>query len=680
MAAGAAAVAELKKEVEALRKQIIDLGATPVASGDGWTHKAEKTGNRKKGVAICSEQVVDPDFVAPSFPKGPGTRVLIEGAMSASAMFNNLSKAQCEAVVMAMYPAQRSAGEPIVVQGEPASNYFVVDVGKCDVWNSGELVLTIGSGASFGEIALMYEVDNNVTIKAHVDVTVWTIDRQTFRSIVVNETSARRRQYEDTIAKVALFEALTKAERALMADALEDKVYADGHVIMQEGAEGDYFYIVTKGTVNVMVSGELVATRGAGEYVGERALLTNEKRMASCIAAGEAECARMDRDTFVRILGPLGDLLSFRKYDEAGNEIVTEGAGAAEDDAATSAVAAPAHFEFSDPPGGSSNPPMARDDFTTGPTLGIGAFGYVQLVHYKKTDKVYALKTLTKKSILKTDQLQHCHDEIANLHASMNPFIVNLYSCFCDPQHIFMVMEFVAGGELYSVIQRGRMRNDDARLLAAEILLGLEFSHSQQVIYRDLKPENVLLDKDGHVKITDFGLSKKVVDRTFTLCGTPDYIAPEIIQNKGHNKAADYWALGVVIYEMLTGLPPFYKENEDHTTFDRICGLTTSPPKFSIKYPRYLSSEAHGLIEGMLQPDVTKRVGCMKAGTADIKQSEWFDGFSWEDCAARRMPGPFPVDMRSDEDVSAFDDYSGERLPKGKSLKDHEAAKFETYP
>jgi serine/threonine protein kinase len=111
----------------------------------------------------------------------------------------------------------------------------------------------------------------------------------------------------------------------------------------------------------------------------------------------------------------------------------------------------------------------------------------------------------------------------------------------------------------------------------------------------------VLLDKDGHAKITDFGLSKKVMDRTFTLCGTPDYIAPEIIQNKGHNKAADYWAIGAVIYEMLTGLPPFYKENEDHTTFDRICGLTTSPPKFKISYPRYLSAAAQGLIEGVLE-------------------------------------------------------------------------------
>ena len=260
-----------------------------------------------------------------------------------------------------------------------------------------------------------------------------------------------------------------------------------------------------------------------------------------------------------------------------------------------------------------------------------------------------------------------------------------------------MVMEFVAGGELYSLIQRGRMRNEDARLLGAELLLGLEAAHSQSVIYRDMKPENVLIDKDGHVKITDFGLSKKIADRTFTLCGTPDYIAPEIIQNKGHNKAADYWALGVVIYEMLTGLPPFYKENEDHTTFDRICGLTTDPPKFAIKWPRYLSAEAREIIEGMLQHDVTKRVGCMKQGTAEIKGHAWYDGFSWEACAARETRGPFPVQMASEEDTSAFDDYTGAtgskpslcigvetalllagaQLPKGKSLKAHEKARFE---
>ena len=155
--------------------------------------------------------------------------------MSASSMFNNLSKEQCEAVIAAMYPAQRQAGEPVIIQGEPAQNYFVVDVGKCDVFANEELVLTIGSGASFGEIALMYECNNNITIKAHVDVTVWTIDRRTFRSIVVNSTSKKRKMYEDILSKVSLFEALTKTERSLMADALNDVVYADKDVIMEEG-------------------------------------------------------------------------------------------------------------------------------------------------------------------------------------------------------------------------------------------------------------------------------------------------------------------------------------------------------------------------------------------------------------------------------------------------------------
>lgn len=423
--------AALQAEIEQLRQQVISMGGTPAPRPAA----AAPSTARKKGVAICSEAIDDEDFVPPSFPKGAGTRVLIEGAMSASSMFNNLSKEQCEAVIGAMYPAQRPAGEPVIIQGEAAQNYFVVDVGKCDVFvrrdGSGEeLVLTIGSGASFGEIALMYECQNNITIKAHVDVTVWTIDRRTFRSIVVNSTSKKRRQYESILASVELFEGLSKAERALMADALEDVVYADGDTIMKQAAEGDYFYIINKGKVSVLVDTKQVALRGDGEYIGEKAMLTNEPRMASCVAAGEVECARMDRDTFTRILGPLGEILKFREYDADGKEIKKAGGGAGAD-GPVAAEATNLHFEYAEGPG-QENPTMHRDLFDKGPTLGIGAFGYVQLVHYKKTGKVYALKTLTKKSILKTDQFIHCRDEIANLRAASNPFIVNLFSCFHD--------------------------------------------------------------------------------------------------------------------------------------------------------------------------------------------------------------------------------------------------------
>lgn len=259
---------------------------------------------------------------------------------------------------------------------------------------------------------------------------MWTIDRRTFRSIVVNSTSKKRRQYESILASVALFEALSKAERALMADALEDVVFADGDTIMNQGAAGDYFYIINQGKASVLVDAKQVALRGDGEYIGEKALLTNEPRMASCVAAGEVECARMDRDTFTRILGPLGEILQFREYDADGKEIV-KAAGLADDSPGADSTAADLHFEFAEG-SGQENPAMHRDMFDQGPTLGIGAFGYVQLVHYKKTRAVYALKTLTKKSILNTDQLIHCRDEIANLRAATNPFIVNLFSCFQD--------------------------------------------------------------------------------------------------------------------------------------------------------------------------------------------------------------------------------------------------------
>jgi cAMP-dependent protein kinase regulator len=178
--------------------------------------------------------------------------------MSGSSIFGNLSPEQWEAIIGAMYPAQRKAGEPVIVQEEPAQNYFVIDSGKCDVFmrrdltGSDELVLTIGTGACFGEIALMYECHNNITIKAHQDVTVWTIDRKTFRSIVVHSTSRKRRQYELFLSKVDLFNTLTGTEKALLADALEDITYNDGDVLMQYGEEGDYFYICTKGTATVM--------------------------------------------------------------------------------------------------------------------------------------------------------------------------------------------------------------------------------------------------------------------------------------------------------------------------------------------------------------------------------------------------------------------------------------------
>jgi serine/threonine protein kinase len=185
-------------------------------------------------------------------------------------------------------------------------------------------------------------------------------------------------------------------------------------------------------------------------------------------------------------------------------------------------------------------------------TLGTGSFGRVHLAKLKSTGKYYALKALSKVDVVKMKQVEHTINEKNILEAAQFPFIIHLLGTFQDTQHIYLLLDYICGGELFSFLRRsGTFPNHVARFYASEIALAFEYLHSKNIIYRDLKPENLLLDKEGHLKITDFGFAKFVPDNiTWTLCGTPDYLAPEIIQSRGYGKAVDWWALGILIYEV----------------------------------------------------------------------------------------------------------------------------------
>ncbi|KAJ3300942.1 hypothetical protein HDV03_001579 [Kappamyces sp. JEL0829] len=295
------------------------------------------------------------------------------------------------------------------------------------------------------------------------------------------------------------------------------------------------------------------------------------------------------------------------------------------------------------------------EDFQKIRTLGTGTFGRVYLARFKETDRFYALKMLSKLEVVRLRQVQHIISE-KNILARINfPFIVNLLCTFQDVRNVYLLEEYVMGGEMFSHLRRaGRFSNEMTKFYAAEITLALTYLHELEIIYRDLKPENLLLDHEGHIKIADFGFAKIVPERTWTLCGTPEYLAPEIIQSRGHGKPVDWWALGILIFEMLAGYPPFYDENT-FTIYEKIlAGRIVFPPHFH--------SDARDIVKRFLTADLSSRLGNLQGGSADVRGHRWFVGTNWEAVLQRKIQPPIVPVCSGPGDARNFEAYP-ETLP-----------------
>jgi len=213
-------------------------------------------------------------------------------------------------------------------------------------------------------------------------------------------------------------------------------------------------------------------------------------------------------------------------------------------------------------------PPLPKEEINLGAfdiikTIGTGSFGRVHLVLNHSNKKYYAMKAIPKQHIAKEQQIEHIQEEKQILSELRHPLFIHLLGTFQTRTHLFIVTNYIAGGELFAVLKKKiRFANNVAKFYAAEVTIALEYLHSKDIIYRDLKPENIMLDITGHIKLVDLGFAKHVPDVTYTLCGTPEYMAPEVILTKPYGKAVDWYALGILIYEMLCGYPPFYDQDQ----------------------------------------------------------------------------------------------------------------------
>ncbi|KAK7150492.1 hypothetical protein R3I93_011664 [Phoxinus phoxinus] len=297
---------------------------------------------------------------------------------------------------------------------------------------------------------------------------------------------------------------------------------------------------------------------------------------------------------------------------------------------------------------------VGLEDFSFLQVLGKGSFGKVMLARLKSDHRVFAVKMLKKDVILQDDDVEATMIEKRVLTLShQHPFLTQLYYCFQTADRLFFVMEFVNGGDLMFHIQKCRRFDEPrAQFYAAEVILALMFLHSKGIIYRDLKLDNILLDRHGHCKLADFGMCKEEIFHgklTSTFCGTPDYIAPEIILEELYGVSVDWWALGVLLYEMLSGHAPFEAETEDEL-FECIL-------KEEIIYSSWLSNEAEDILRGLLTRDPACRLGCMDrdGGEEAITAHTFFTGLDWEKLNKREITPPFTPRIESIEDVANFD-------------------------
>merc|ERR550525_1424393 len=248
---------------------------------------------------------------------------------------------------------------------------------------------------------------------------------------------------------------------------------------------------------------------------------------------------------------------------------------------------------------------VTPDDFEFLKVIGRGAFGKVMQVKYKKNGEIYAMKILRKKQIVARNQVEHTKSERKILQALQHPFLIKLRFAFQTDSKLYFVLDYFKGGELFFHLKKRRKFTEaEARIFVAEVALALGHLHSLDIIYRDLKPENILLHETGHICLTDFGLSKDLdpnIPEAHTFCGTPEYLAPEIVSHQGHGKAVDWWSLGILCYELCIGIPPFYHQNLN-TMYSKI---TKDAPKFPVS----LSKECQDLVSQLLVKKTGKALG-----------------------------------------------------------------------
>ncbi|OLP96189.1 cGMP-dependent protein kinase 1 [Symbiodinium microadriaticum] len=576
----------------------------------------------------------------PPAEKTESERRMILAALMANSNLNatvTLEELQAEALSDLMWKQTFEPQQVVITQGNMADYFYIVQDGCFTTQQQkpgAELaqVDQLKPGDCFGELPLLQLRPHQHSVVAKERSCAWVIDRWQFKEILFKVPDSKLMEYISYLDRVSILDALSGEEKTSTAQALTEMSFNKGDVILQQGETGDSFYILFDGEVTVLINGKVVARLEASveehtaHHFGEKALISSQPRAATVqVASSQAKVLALDRIAFNALLGSLEDILRAQEDGRSRQTRVNRGL-----------TLKPFQKIF-------------RKDLMGVGLLGVGEFGAVELVAHRRADETFAMKSMSKALLVQKGKQNVALNEKHVLMYVLSPFIVQLFEAYSDSSTLYLLFEAALGGDLHGLYCRKRLYGSErhAAFYTAGSALALHYLHQRRILYRDLRPENILLTQDGNIKLCDFGLAKFVAERTFTNCGIPDYYAPEMVLATGHGLELDWWCFGILLFELMSGKPPFESSNPMQIYVSILHGIS------KVAMPEGNTRAAGDLIKLLLKKEPLDRLP-VKEGFGKLKEQRWFSEISWNSLSELQMDTPYKPNIRHKRDLANF--------------------------